>query len=133
MRYCLCGLVLQILSKINNSEVFFHILSGDLLDPLWDCCRKETNLQIVFITGFSTGLQDPINIFFETKLQHDICFIKNKTLEAGKVNVSSLDMIKNTTSSSDENIDTISQLPDLVLNIDSTIHGDNSELVLMML
>ena len=42
-------------------------------------------------------------------------------------------MIKNTTSGSDENIDTISQLPDLILDIDSTIHGDNSEFVLMML
>lgn len=42
-------------------------------------------------------------------------------------------MIKDTTGRSDKDVDTLSQLSDLVINVDTSIDCDKFELVLVML
>ena len=43
----LCGLVLEILSKINENEIFSHEESSDILDPLRNSGGKQAHLDVV--------------------------------------------------------------------------------------
>jgi len=78
-------------------------------------------------------IQNLVNVFLETKLEHLICFVENKGFKICKINVSSLNMIQNSTSGTNKDIDTTSELSDLFINIDSTIHSDNFEFIIIML
>ena len=48
-----------------------------------------------------------INIFFETKLKHDICLIKYYSLELTEVDVASLNVIFDSASCADKQINSL--------------------------
>jgi len=127
------SLVFQILCKINNSETFFHKLASNAFYPTWNRSRKKAKLQLLLITHFSNVLQDSINILFEAKLQHLVSLIENHRLESFEIYISSLDVIQNSACCTNKDVNTLSQLSDLLINIDASINCNKSEFIFMML
>ena len=70
-----------------------------------------------------------VNFFFEALLQHLISFVQNHGLKSRKVDVTSLDVIKHTTTGSYEEIDSTAQLPGLIFNVYATIHSQRVKLI----
>ena len=120
--------VFKILSKINNLEVWLHVITSDVLDPIRHSCRKQANLDIFFWANFMSFAQNFLNIFFEAKFEHDVSFIKYHTFELREVNVTSLNVIKDSTSSSHKQVYSIFKLMSLVLDTNSSIDCNNFEL-----
>lgn len=118
----------QILCKIDNSEIGTHVFPCNVLNPRWNCCRKEADLDATsnLRSNFAENLVD---ILFKTKLEHHISLVKDKRLHLGEVDVSSLNVIKNSSSGSNKKIDSTSKLVSLVVNWNTTIHSHNSELL----
>ena len=133
MVYCMSCFVFQILSKINNSEALLHVHSGNTFDPAWNSSREKTNLQSALIAHVFDALQDAVNILFETKLKHLICFIQDYSLDVGEVNILSLNVIKDSSCGSYKNVYTRFQLSNLVIDVNSSIDSHKSELIFMVL
>ena len=74
-----------------------------------------------------------INIFFKTKFKHDISFIQDQSFQSWKIDISSFDMIFDPSSGSNEDVYSLSQLSDLLIDIDASIDCDKSKLIFMML
>lgn len=117
----------KILCKIDYCEIVLHMLLSNALDPVWNCGGEKTDLKISGALCF-TLLENFLNVFFKTKLEHDISFIKDDSFDIRKVDVSSFHVIKDTSSGSNEQISSRFQSISLVLDADSTIYGDDSEL-----
>ena len=83
--------------------------------------------------NISNCLENFVNILFEAQLEHLIGFIKNETLQTREVNVASLDVIEDSSCGSNKDIDTLSELSNLLVNINSTIYSHNFELIFIML
>ena len=96
--------VFKILSEINNLEVWFHVITSDILNPIRYSCRKQTDLDIFLWANFMSFAQNFLNIFFEAKFEHNVSFIKYNTFQLREVNVTSLNVIKDSTSSSHKEI-----------------------------
>lgn len=116
------SLFFEILDEIDYFEAFTKVFTRDIMDPARNSCTKKANLNLFNLRFYFS--ENIINIFFETKFKHLICFIKHDSLQVSKINVTTLNMIKNTTSGSDENVHTISELACLVFNWHSTIHSE---------
>jgi len=125
-----CSLVFQIHCKIDNSETFFHILASNAFYPTWNRSRKKANLQLSLITYFSNVLQDSVHILFEAKLQHLVSLIENHRLDSFKIYISSLDVIQNSACCTNKDVNTLSQLSDLLINIDASINCNKSEFII---
>jgi hypothetical protein len=82
--------------------------------------------------NISDGFQNSIDILFEAKLEHLVSFVKNQTFEARKVNVASFNVIKNSSCGTNKDVYTLSELSDLFINVDSSIHCDNFELIFIV-
>ena len=73
-----------------------------------------------------------LDVFLETHFEHLVSFIENQTLQTAKVDVSSLNVVKHSPSCSNENINTISQILDLLLDINSSVDSDDFEFVVVV-
>jgi len=107
--------ILQILGKINHLPVFFQVVGSQLLDPTWDSGREQKKLWH-FLNGFFHVSQNSVNVFFETKFHHLVCFVKNHTLDFTEIKISSLHVVEHSTGSSDKDINTLSELPCLIID-----------------
>ena len=74
-----------------------------------------------------------VNLLFEALLQHLIGLVKNDGLKCWKVDVTSLDVIKDSTTGTDEKVDTMSKGSCLVLNVNTTVDCQWLELIWMVL
>jgi hypothetical protein len=74
-----------------------------------------------------------LHILFEAELKHLVCFIENDRLDLRKVNVSSLNMVKYSSSSADEDVHTPLECVDLVLDVHTSIDGQSVELLIVVL
>ena len=77
--------------------------------------------------------QNFLNIFFEAKFEHNVSFIKDNTFKLWEVNITSLNMIQDSTSSSHKEIYSILKLMSLVLDTNPSIDCDDFELFRGML
>ena len=77
--------------------------------------------------------QNFLNIFFEAKFEHNVSFIKDNTFKLWEVNITSLNMIQDSTSSSHKEIYSILKLMSLVLDTNPSIDCDDFELFRRML
>ena len=106
--------ILQILCKINHLPVFPQVVGGQLLDPTWNGGREQKKLWH-FFNGFLYVSKNSVNVFFETKFHHLVCFVKNHTLDLTEIKISSFHVVEYSTGSSDKDINTLSELPYLVI------------------
>ena len=74
---CLVG---QVLCKIDNSEVVSHVFSCNIFDPSWNGGGKQTDLDLS-LAHLSALAKDLVDILFASELEHDICFVENKSLD----------------------------------------------------
>ena len=77
---CLRCFVLEILDQIKFSVTGLKELLRDLLNPSWDSGREHQALQ-VFQTSALDLVHDEDDIFFETKVEHLVSFVKDGILE----------------------------------------------------
>ena len=133
MLHTRCRFVLQVLGQIDNSESFFHICSSKLLDPRRNGSREQAHLEGLFVANVSDGLQYFVNIFFESKLQHHVCFVEDQRFEARKVDISPFDVVEDSSCCSNKNVNSLSELANLIFNVDTSIDCDNSELAIVVL
>ena len=78
-------------------------------------------------------IDDLVDIFFKAKLEHLVCLIQNDGLEVSEVDIASLNVVEYTASCSDENVDTPSEITDLLINADATVDSDNFEVAIVVL
>ncbi len=77
--------------------------------------------------------QNLIDLFFEALLEHLISLIKNDGLESRKIDISSFDVIKDSTTSANKEVDTTAERSRLVVDIDATVDSQRIEFVLTVL
>jgi len=121
------------LGQVDHLEILFHVLFGDLVDPLWKGCREQADLKELSVNLLRSFVEDLFDIFLETHVEHDISLIENKSFELRKVDVFSFDMVENSSSSANEEIYTTFELASLIGNTDSSIDGHNREFSWIML
>lgn len=126
------SLVLQVLTEINYAQISLHVLRGHVSHPPGNSRGEEADLEFSAALA-SDRLQDLVYIFFKAELEHLIGLIQNDGLDAGKVDVSALNVVEDTTCSSDEEVDTTAELASLVFHGDATVDGECVEFVLGVL
>lgn len=62
-----------------------------------------------------------VDFLFETLLEHLVSFVENDGLQGGEINVSSLDVVKDTSTSTNKEVDAAAQCPRLVFNVHAAI------------
>lgn len=127
-----CCFVFEVLSQIDNFESPLHVLSRNVSNPTWDGCWKEQNLH-VFGHCFFDACQNGVDIFLESQLEHDIGLIQHDSFQVFEVDISSLDVVKNTASRSNQDIDTLSELSSLIIDTNATINCQYFEFVIVVL
>ena len=65
--------------------------------------------------------QDLINFFFEALFKHLIGLIQNDCLQRREVDIATLNVIKDTTASADEEVYALSKCSGLVFDVDTTV------------
>jgi len=74
-----------------------------------------------------------LDIFFESLLEHLVGLVQNDWLKVVELEVSSVDVIENSSCSADEKVDTASQLSSLLFNGDTAVNCKDSVLILIVL
>ena len=97
----LCCSLAEVFCKIDYSEITFHVLLSNTFHPIWNGGREQTDLKVSGALLFAL-FENFLDVFFETKFEHDIGFIKDDCFNVREVNVSSFHVIKDTTSGTNE-------------------------------
>lgn len=121
----LSGLVLQVLAEIDDSQVLAHVLVSNISDPSGDGGREEANLELPS-TLLLDSVKNFVNIFFESELEHLISLVEHNRFDAAEVDVTSLDVIQDTSGGSDKEVDSTSELSGLVLDRHSTVDSEGT-------
>ena len=74
-----------------------------------------------------------IDFFLEALFEHLIGLIKNDSLDCAEIDIAAFDMIKNTTTGANKEINTVSQLARLVFDVHTAVHSQRLELIRMVL
>jgi len=101
------------------------MFTRDIVDPARNSSTKKTNLNLFDLRSYFSKYI--IDIFFETKFKHYVCFIKHDSLQIAKINVTTINMVKNTACCSNKNVHTITELACLVIDRYTTIHSEYIE------
>jgi len=126
------GLVLQVFGKIDHLPAWFQVLVGHVLDPSGDRGREKKELGI-FLDFALDFMKNFVNILFEPKLEHLVSFVQNQRFQFTKLYVSSLDVVKNTSSGSHEDVNSLSKLIGLFVDRHSSIHCQHIVLSVVVL
>lgn len=94
--------------------------------------REQTNLESLLVACLSHLSENFVDVLFEAEFEHLISFVKHQSLDTTEVDVSSVDVIENSTSRSNEEINSVPELSGLILNVDSSVDSHNSELAVEM-
>ena len=62
-----------------------------------------------------------VDLFFEALLEHLISFVEDDRLKGAEVDVASLNMIEDTTTSANEEVNTAAECPRLVLDVNAAV------------
>lgn len=108
-------LVFQVLAQVNDSEIFLHVRTCHVSYPPWDSGREETNLNIIFALLVDSH-QNAFDILFKAEFEHLVSFVKNNCPDLRKVNVASLNMVKDTTCCTDKDVNSSSELSCLIIH-----------------
>lgn len=90
-------------------------------------------MELLFVGNFSSFAHDLLDVFFEAHFEHHIGLIKHKRLHFREINVAPLDVVFDSSTSSDEDVYTILKLPSLCGDTDSSINSDHRKLSWLML
>lgn len=123
-----CGFIGQVLAKIENSEVLTHVLSGNILDPVGNSCGKKAHLEVVRDRFFNVS-QNVLYVLLEAQLEHHVRFVKHDGLETRKVDVASLHVVQNSSSSSNEDVNACLEMMGLALDWHTSVHSNDLKLV----
>lgn len=74
-----------------------------------------------------------VDFLFEALLEHLVSFVENDGLQGREIDVSSLNVIEDTTTSANKEVDSTTQSSRLVLDVHATVDGKRVELVLVVL
>lgn len=74
-----------------------------------------------------------IDVFLEALLEHLIGLVQNDGLQVREVEIATVDMIQDTAGRAHEELDTVAQLADLIIDRDTTIDRDDLVLIFLML
>ena len=74
-----------------------------------------------------------VNFLFKSLLKHLVSLVKNHRLDVGEIDVSSLNVIQDSTTSSNEEVNSSSKSSCLVIDVDSSIYCQTLELILVVL
>jgi len=92
MGHCFGSLVFQVLTEIDHSQVFAHVLVSYISHPSGDSSGEKTNLKLTRALLLDRS-ENLVNVFLKSELKHLIGLIQNDRLNAAEVNVASLDVI----------------------------------------
>lgn len=120
----LSWLVLKVLSEIYSYSRLKHVLSDNFLNPVRESGWEHALLDMVLVSYLHLQY-DLIDVFFEAHLKHLISLVEDQAFKAGKVDISSLNMIKNSACGSNEEIDSSAKVWDLLLNRNTSINSDD--------
>ena len=107
MLHSLRCLVLQVLDKVEYGVTRLHELISNVLHPLGNRGREQKHLQLL-CAGTLDSVHDFLDILFEAKVEHLICFVENSILKLSEVKVASLHMVHDSASCTNKNIDSAS-------------------------
>lgn len=124
--------VLEVLTEIDYPQISLHVLRRNISHPPRNCRGEQADLEVSRALA-PDRLQDLVYIFLKAELEHLISFIEHHGLDVGEVDVSPLNVVEDTTRSSDEEVDTTAQLACLVLHGDATVDSQSVEFVLGVL
>ena len=62
-----------------------------------------------------------VDLFFEALLEHLISFVEDDRLQGAEVDVASLDMVEDTTTSANKEVNTTAECPRLVLDVNAAV------------
>ena len=82
---------------------------------------------------FFDGLHDLLDVLLEAKVEHLIGFVEGSELKVSEVEVASVHVIHNSTASSDKDVDSSSELVDLILHAGASIDCKHIVLIWGML
>ena len=71
-------------------------------------------------------MKNLVNVFFESELKHLISFIEDNRFDAAEVDVTSLNVIQDTSGSSDKEVYSTSKLSGLVFDRNSTVDSEGT-------
>jgi hypothetical protein len=108
------------------------VLLSNITDPSWNSGGEKQDLKLLLVY-LSHLLENVINILFEPKLEHDVGFVQNDSLEIREIDVVSTHMIFDPSGGTNENIDTPFEVLGLAIDADTSVDCHNLELVGMML
>ena len=74
-----------------------------------------------------------VHLFFESLLEHLISFVKDDGLDVCEVDVASLDVVKHSSTCTNEEVNSASQCSCLVINWNTTVDCQGLEFVVVML
>ena len=107
------------------------MLTSYLIDPTWHCRGEQANLHLTL--DFAHRVQDPLDVLLETEFEHLISLIQHNSLDAGEINIASLNMIKNTARRANKDFDSILEVTNLRIDWHTTVHSRAPELIWIVL
>lgn len=73
-----------------------------------------------------------LDVFSEAKFEHLVSFVEDYAFQVWEIDVSALNMIEHTTGSTNENIDTIFKISNLVRDRSASINCDHAEFLFVV-
>jgi len=124
--------VLKVFYQINFGVVRLQEGLGNGLDPLRDSSREHEALQVLKSRTLNC-VDNKGDILFETKVEHLISLVENGIFEDREIEIFALDMVNDTPTSADENVNAASELVRLIMDVAATIDSENVVLMFVVL
>ena len=132
MLHSLRCFVLKVFYQINFGVVRLQEGLGNGLDPLRDSGREHEALQVLKSRTLNC-VDNKGDILFETKVEHLISLVENGIFEDREIEIFALDMVNDTPTSADENVNAASELVRLIMDVAATIDSENVVLMFVVL
>ena len=129
---CCWSLILSFWDEIDFLFGLIHELARYFVNPFGNCCWKHKILSFLFSLIFNKII-NIFNIKFKTFFEHLICLIDTSCLKFSKVYTFSFNEIHKSAWSSNNNIDSISQFTNLIIDWSTSIYCNNIEIVWVVL
>lgn len=132
MLHSLRCFILKVFYQINFGVVRLQEGLGNGLDPLRDSGREHEALQVLKSRTLNC-VDNKGDILFETKVEHLISLVENGIFEDREIEIFALDMVNDTPTSADENVNAASELVRLIMDVAATIDSENVVLMFVVL
>lgn len=125
-------LVLQVLREINGLKLRRKELASHIFYPEGDGSREKKSLDVLWRLFFDI-VHNLFYILLEAKLEHLVSLVQDDSSHVREVEVLSLNMVENSTSGANEDVNTPSELISLLVNRNTTVHSEDIVLLLIVL